>query len=156
MNKAKFLIIATFATLLYSGLLAQDNIDKALLLSPSVKDTAITYERKVNFGLAKDRSLIVQYNPLTLSLSGLMYAYQQWISPQVSSDCLFKPSCSEYSKLLFKEYGLFGGIITTADRLMRCDRISATTIDPISVDENDGKVHEDATRYRIGIKNSKP
>jgi putative component of membrane protein insertase Oxa1/YidC/SpoIIIJ protein YidD len=103
-------------------------------------------KRVVRFGISESKSTIIKYNPVTLTLSSLLFTYQKWLSPQISADCLYSPSCSEYSKRLFKRYGLIGGIITSSDRLMRCDRISATTINPVSIG-NDGKVHEEVERY---------
>jgi putative component of membrane protein insertase Oxa1/YidC/SpoIIIJ protein YidD len=131
---------------------AQKNPDADILLNHDFSDSLMIQKRLVTFGLGKSNSLILRYNPVSLLFSGLMYSYQKWISPQISSDCLYSPSCSEYSKLLFHEYGFFKGMFTSADRLMRCDRISATTINPISVDDKDGKVHEDVSRYRIKTK----
>lgn len=130
-------------------LFAQKNQDSDLLLTHDFSDTTIMQQRAVTFGIGKPGNNILRYNPVSIVFSGLMYSYQKWISPQISSDCLYSPTCSEYSKLLFREYGFFKGLFTSADRLMRCDRISATTINPISVDEKDGKVHEDVSRYRL-------
>lgn len=107
-----------------------------------------TNKRVVKFGISESKNPIIKYNPVTLSLSSLLFTYQKWLSPQISADCLYSPSCSEYSKRLFKHYGVIGGIITSSDRLMRCDRISATTINPVSIG-HDGKVHEDVDRYKL-------
>lgn len=128
---------------------AQRNRDSELLLTHDFSDSLLMQKRQVTFGIEKSNHSILRYNPVSLVLSGLMYSYQKWISPQISADCLYSPSCSEYSKMLFHEYGFFKGLFASADRLMRCDRISATTINPISVDEKDGKVHEDVNRYRM-------
>jgi putative component of membrane protein insertase Oxa1/YidC/SpoIIIJ protein YidD len=103
--------------------------------------------RIVTFGFSTSNSFIIKYNPFNLGLSTLMYSYQKWISPQISANCLFSPSCSSFSKDLIKHYGIIYGTICTADRLMRCDRISATAIKPIRICELDGKVHEEVTRY---------
>jgi len=141
-----------FISLHASMLFAQRSPDEALFLSHDFSNKLILQKRQVTFGIGKSNNFILKYNPVSLVFSGLMYSYQKWISPQISSDCLYSPSCSEYSKLLFHEYGFFKGMFTSADRLMRCDRISATTINPISVDGTDGKVHEDVSRYRIKAK----
>jgi putative component of membrane protein insertase Oxa1/YidC/SpoIIIJ protein YidD len=131
---------------------AQKHSDKILLLSHDFSDSLIMQKRQVSFGIGKSNTFLLRYNPVSLVFSGLMFSYQKWVSPQISADCLYSPSCSEYSKLLFREYGFFKGMFTSADRLMRCDRISATTINPISVNDKDGKVHEDVNRYRIKTK----
>lgn len=107
-----------------------------------------TNKRVVKFGISESENPVIKYNPVTLSLSSLLFTYQKWLSPQISADCLYSPSCSEYSKRLFKRFGVIGGIITSSDRLMRCDRISATTINPVSIG-HDGKVHEDVERYKL-------
>jgi putative component of membrane protein insertase Oxa1/YidC/SpoIIIJ protein YidD len=146
--------IAVFFMFIYYTvpLFAQEKKDATLILTHDFTDSLMFKKRNVSFGIGKSNNYILRYNPVSLVFSGLMYTYQKWISQQISADCLYSPSCSEYSKLLFHEYGFFKGIFTSADRLMRCDRISATTINPISINEKDGKVHESVLRYRIKSK----
>lgn len=86
---------------------------------------------------------------LPLAFSGLMYIYQSWISPQLPSACLYEYSCSGYSKRLISEYGLAKGIVSTADRLMRCNRVAATDIHPLWVNESTGLVKESVGIYKI-------
>lgn len=102
--------------------------------------------RTVIFGISEKKNPIIRYNPVTLVFSSLMFTYQKWLSQQISADCLYSPSCSEFTRQLFKRYGFFGGFVTASDRLMRCDRISATTINPVS-QGRDGKVQETTDRY---------
>ena len=141
--------IALFWFSLSANCMAQQDGDSKLLLSHNFADSTLIQKRQVKFGISSSENVFVNYNPVSLLFSGLMFTYQKWISPQISADCLYSPSCSEYSRLLFKQYGFFKGLVTSADRLMRCDRISATTINPVSVNEKDGKVHESVLRYRI-------
>ena len=103
----------------------------------------------VKFGFDTNKHFIVKYNPISLSFSSLMFVYQKWLSPQISSNCYYEPSCSVYSKMLIQEYGPIKGLLSSADRLMRCDRISATTFHPVSIDPVDSKIHESVHRYRI-------
>lgn len=103
----------------------------------------------ISFGISKKKSFLARYNPVTLSLSCLMFSYQKWLSPQISSNCYYEPSCSRYSKLLFQEFGLVKGLFSSIDRLMRCDRISATTFHPVSIDPVDNKIHESIYRYKL-------
>jgi putative membrane protein insertion efficiency factor len=51
--------------------------------------------------------------------------YQKIISPAVGNRCRMRPSCSNYSKEAFQDYGFFLGWIMTCDRLMRCGRDEA-------------------------------
>ena len=47
---------------------------------------------------------------------GLLSAIYPW-----SGACRFNPTCSEYSILALKKYGLFRGLIKTIKRLARCN-----------------------------------
>ena len=141
--------ILAYSTLFFSPVICQNISDLELIRAQNFANPSYESKRVVNFGISDNQHFIVKYNPVSITLSALLFAYQKYLSQQISADCLFVPSCSEYSKLLFKRYGIFGGIITSADRLMRCDRISATTINPISINEYDGKVHESVERYKI-------
>lgn len=95
-----------------------------------------------------DRSLIATYNPISLAFSGMMYVYQRYLSPQLPSACLYEHSCSNFSKSLIAEYGMVKGIFTTADRLMRCNRIAAIDIRPLSIGASTGRVMESTDVYK--------
>lgn len=82
-------------------------------------------------------------------LSGSMYVYQKLISPQLSRQCPYAPSCSAYSKDLIRDHGIFKGIVCSADRLMRCNRIALTDISEEDTDAYDHKIHEHTDRYNI-------
>lgn len=107
---------------------------------------------KQEHGLLEARSdrLVARYNPVTLTFSGMMFVYQRYLSPQLPSECLYHPSCSSFSKSLIREYGLIKGIVATADRLIRCNRVSALDIHPLLIDEEKRKVKEDTGIYRRG------
>lgn len=145
MNK-KLLLLLISTIITFTPIHAQIS-DLELLKKQTFTNTKYTNKRIVKFGFTQKNHSIFKYNPLSLTLSSLLFIYQTCLSPQLSVDCLYSPSCSEYTRQLFKRYGLIGGFITSADRLMRCDRISETTISPISVDDHDGKVHENTDRY---------
>jgi uncharacterized protein len=146
----KHTFIALSMLWLSCALPAQNMNDMKLIENQNFTNPTYEKVRIVKFGISENHSFIVKNNPLTLSFSALLFCYQKWLSKQISADCLYSPSCSEYSKQLFKRYGVIGGLITTSDRLMRCDRISATTIPSISIDQHDGKVHETVDRYKLG------
>lgn len=97
----------------------------------------------------KRKNVLAKYNPLTLSFSGLMYVYQKHVSPQLPSACLYEHSCSSFSRHLILEYGLTKGIFTTADRLMRCNRIAASDIHPLFIGEQSGRVMETVGTYKM-------
>ena len=70
-------------------------------------------------------SLIKKINPVNIMFGGALYFYQNIISKQISSGCLYNPSCSEFSKNAIREYGLTKGVILSADRVYRCNRYAA-------------------------------
>jgi len=52
--------------------------------------------------------------------SGAIIIYQRVISPQQGGVCNFEPSCSQFTLLSIKKYGIIEGILMTSDRLQRC------------------------------------
>lgn len=104
-------------------------------------------ERHVHYGFGNKNQ---RFNPIYHLLSSSMYLYQRCISPVISRSCAYAPSCSGYSKALIAEYGLAKGVVCSADRLMRCNRISLA--DPSTyflIDPKDGHIHESVQRYRL-------
>jgi len=141
------ILTSVIINIFVSEIKAQNNFDLQLIIDQKFENNIYSQTRQITFGISDSKSKIIKYNPVTITFSGLLYIYQKWLSPQISAECLFYPSCSEYSKLLYKRYGIIIGSFASADRLMRCDRISATTINAISVDDKDGKIYELPERY---------
>jgi len=56
--------------------------------------------------------------------SGLFLAYKSFFSSQDSFQCAFYPSCSEYGLLAVKQFGVARGMLSTFDRLVRCNGLS--------------------------------
>lgn len=89
-----------------------------------------------------ERSVWKKINPVNVLFGSTLYIYQNGLSKHISADCLYNPSCSEFGKEAFRNYGFFKGMLLTADRLNRCNRIAATdlrhyTPDPISIRYSD-------------------
>lgn len=79
-----------------------------------------------------------------------MYIYQTCISPSIARSCAYKPSCSNYSKALIRRYGIAKGIVCSADRIMRCNRIALADGDDHSlIDPADHRIHETVNRYSL-------
>ncbi len=104
-------------------------------------------ERVVTFGVGDNK--FVNY-----TFGSMMFVYQKYLSSQIAASCLYGPTCSAYGKQLFSRYGLIKGLFTTADRIMRCDRISATDIRRIEINKHDHKVHETVEFYSFSVKDS--
>ncbi len=118
------------------------------LLSSRVESKQSTEEGSgIEFLKAGEGRPLVRYNPVTLTFGGLMYVYQRMISPQMPSECLYHTSCSAFSKSLITEYGLLKGLVATADRLMRCNRVAVLDIHPMHIHEHSGKVVEGTELY---------
>ena len=93
-------------------------------------------------------SLIKKINPVGIVYGGSLYIYQNVLSKHISADCLFTPSCSEFSKQAIKEYGLLKGIILTIDRVNRCNRIAAQDLKHYTVDPKTNRYPDPVSRYR--------
>ena len=107
------------------------------------------HHHRVSFLLSDHPSAVIRYNPVSLAFGSLMWVYQKVISPQFSSTCLYSPSCSAYSKDLIREYGIIKGIIFTADRLTRCNRLALIDFKTWEVDARSGKLNEKTSYYRL-------
>jgi uncharacterized protein len=92
-------------------------------------------------------SLIKKINPVNLFIGGSLYVYQNVFSKHISADCLFTPSCSEFSKQAIKKYGLCKGILLSIDRLNRCNRIAAQDLKHKSVDQKTKRYPDPVSRY---------
>lgn len=123
--------------------------DIAMLRNKQSDEQNHIHHHDIKFMRTRSSNLLVRYNPVSLLFGSLMYAYQGYVSPQLPSECLFVESCSHFSKNLIAEYGLFKGVFTTSDRLMRCNRVSALDVHPMMIDENSGKVIESVDIYKF-------
>jgi hypothetical protein len=46
--------------------------------------------------------------------------YKRWISPLLPAACRFTPTCSEYARLAYEQYGFWAATWRTLRRLSRC------------------------------------
>lgn len=91
---------------------------------------------------------IQKFNPLYWTYRGLIGFYQQNISSQIASNCIFETTCSRFSKKLINEFGVVGGIILSLDRLGRCNKVTIAETSPLRFDEQ-GKIIEHISDYHI-------
>jgi putative component of membrane protein insertase Oxa1/YidC/SpoIIIJ protein YidD len=121
------------------------NIDLDTILNHNFVNKESRYNPKFLF--IPDKK-IIRYNPISLAFGGLMFFYQGVISPQIVAQCPYEISCSNYSKVVIKRYGLIKGIALTSYRLMRCNRIGAVDVHPLYIDKS-GKIIDDPEQYRL-------
>ncbi|KAK2972357.1 hypothetical protein RJ640_014415 [Escallonia rubra] len=50
--------------------------------------------------------------------------YKREISPVMPNSCRYLPTCSEYSMIAYKKYGVVKGTVLTAWRLCRCNPLA--------------------------------
>ncbi|MFS8000488.1 putative membrane protein insertion efficiency factor [Helianthus anomalus] len=64
-----------------------------------------------------------------VALSMLSF-YRNEISPLMPKSCRYVPTCSEYSMIAYKKYGVAKGSILTAWRICRCNPLGGSGFDP--------------------------
>ncbi len=85
-------------------------------------------------------SFFSKINPVNNILKVTMLLYQNVISPQLSKSCAYQITCSNYSKQAIAKYGIIKGVFLSADRLMRCNRISVLDVNTLCIDEVTGTI----------------
>ncbi len=129
-----------------------DKNDLRLIQTVEKSDlAAIGYQqkRKPRFLIKKEDRLIDKINPVKLTFGGLLYFYQSVLSQQFSADCLYEPSCSNFSRDVIAHYGILKGVFLSADRLSRCNRIAQTSLHPLSINPETGHSMDSYTRYKF-------
>lgn len=61
----------------------------------------------------------------------LINFYQKNIASLMKPNCVFFPSCSEYTKEAIKKYGVLKGIRLGLSRILRCHPWQKNHIDPV-------------------------
>lgn len=127
--------------MMHSAVFAQDHATDMVLVESAGKPIQTNAVRKP---LALHQKL----NPLFWMANGSLTFYQKIISPQISADCIFELSCSRFSREAIREFGLPKGVALTADRMARCTRLGALSINPVRVGAS-GKVIDLPLMYRM-------
>jgi putative component of membrane protein insertase Oxa1/YidC/SpoIIIJ protein YidD len=61
-------------------------------------------------------------NPVHYVAAALLYVYQNLLSEQFGSDCMFETSCSEFTKRSISEKGLIRGTLEGFNQISECQR----------------------------------
>jgi len=61
----------------------------------------------------------------------LIKFYQKKISPYIGKNCIYTPTCSEYTIEAIKEYGVIKGTYLGFKRILRCNPLSKGGYDPV-------------------------
>ena len=125
MNRTKFynIVFCLLAMFMATSprLTAQNKQDDLTLLNDSKPQHDLrSWKQLYDNPQKKSPSFFQVINPFYWAFSGLLTGYQQVISPQMSANCIYDVSCSRFSRIAIKKYGIIKGIALTADRLSRC------------------------------------
>jgi uncharacterized protein len=93
-------------------------------------------------------SVIKKINPVNILFGTTLYFYQNVFSRHISSNCLYIPSCSEFSKNAIMEYGLLKGVFLSVDRVNRCSVIASMDLKNQKSDLKTKRYPDPATRYK--------
>ncbi len=92
--------------------------DKLIKTTFEIYHPSKIYKRKLlNI---KDESVWFKINPLTYMAAGSLYIYQTIFSEQISANCTYHISCSEYTKKSIEKHGLIKGSIIGLHQLSNC------------------------------------
>lgn len=83
---------------------------------------------------------------LKLLVNGALTLYQTFISSQNEPACMFKPSCSAFTREAFAKYGILG-IVLGSDRVQRCNGLGYQYYD--AEDIRDGIINDPVEKYQL-------
>lgn len=146
MSKIMIVVLLFFSSLYYSK--SQEIKSDLELIASEHKKENHYKKRQVHFVTSGAEQFWVKYNPVVLLAGSMLYVYQKAISQHFYATCYYRPSCSEFSRLLINEYGLVKGVAFSADRLMRCNKIAATDFEVHEIDPHTHKIHESLDIYK--------
>ncbi len=124
------------------------NLFADLKLADSISQSRIPHSGKRAYIFKNQPKTLKNSNPVSLFYGGSLYVYQNIFSQHFSADCLYDPSCSDFSKQAVKEYGVLKGALLSFDRLSRCNRIAATDLDPGMVNKKSQRFGDSIKRYK--------
>jgi putative component of membrane protein insertase Oxa1/YidC/SpoIIIJ protein YidD len=142
---SSILVFIVFSIPLY----AQDKkIKDDLLLVDSLFKQQSTHGGKRPYIFKNQRKNFKNSNPASLAYAGSLFVYQNYVSQHLSADCMYSPSCSDFSKQAVKQFGLAKGVLLSFDRLGRCNRIAATDLKMSSLNPKTGRFDDPVKNYK--------
>jgi putative membrane protein insertion efficiency factor len=116
---AQNMLFAQSATLVNAERSAAPYLDKDIVLLRNAFSVQPKPGLSEQFTLSRENP-----NELQAVFSGLFLVYKAFFSSQDNQRCSFHPSCSEYGLESVKKLGVLRGMISTFDRLTRCNGFS--------------------------------
>ena len=137
-----------FLVFKFTGSAQTIDISSDLLMVESVMKQQVHHTEKRVYIFKNQKKTLKNSNPISLLYGGSLFVYQNSISHHFSADCLYHPSCSEFSKTAVNEYGLLKGGLLSIDRLGRCNRIAATDLNLGMMNLKTHRFNDAIIRYR--------
>jgi putative component of membrane protein insertase Oxa1/YidC/SpoIIIJ protein YidD len=78
-----------------------------------------------------------------------MLLYQNVVSAQLSKECPYEITCSNFSKQSIKKFGIVKGLFLSADRLTRCNRIAILDVNFLNIDPLTGGIKDSLDKYCV-------
>lgn len=145
--KKNSLLIFLFLLLL-EGKSQSIQLKSDLMLIDTNSKQQVHHHQKRSYIYKNQAKTFKNSNPASLLYGGSLYMYQNLISQHFSANCLYDPSCSDFSKQAVKRFGLVKGSLLTIDRLNRCNRIAATGLDPQTINEKSHRFNDPISKYK--------
>ena len=152
-NKFTLFFILLFISY-YKTLAQQTSIYSDLKLmsnqSAANEDVGRYYKSNINDQkiISTTSNKIAKYNPISLSLIGLMWTYQNILSPQLSRSCPYEITCSNFAKKSIIQFGFFKGIIMASDRILRCNKLSILDVYHYDIRTDNGLIDDFPSKYQ--------
>jgi putative membrane protein insertion efficiency factor len=146
LKKGSFGLLLLFLS--FSGIAQRIEKKADLLLADSVSRQHVQQKIKRPYIFKNQQKTFKNSNPVSLIYGGALYIYQNLFSAHFSADCLYEPSCSDFSKQAVKEYGLLKGGLLSFDRLSRCNRIAATDLNPAFLSKKTHRFSDPIKKYK--------
>lgn len=136
-----------FFILIPFSLSAQHKTEKEVILNHEFQKPEYN-KRHVEYIFKHSNNVLVKYNPVSLTLGGLMYVYQKYISQVLGTNCPYEVSCSAFSVSALKRYGIIKGVALSADRLTRCNSFSAMDLTEDNYNQNTMRIMDPLENYK--------
>lgn len=108
-----------FTTILFLLVCPKNELLAQTLNPQAYTQSYYTRPEQHNWSFTKNNT-----NELEVVFTGLFLFYKFAFSSQDANKCTFHPSCSEYGLIAVKKHGAPLGILSTLDRLQRCNGLS--------------------------------
>ena len=141
-------LLLFLSALSVTGFAQKITLNEDLSLIDSVSKQQVYHSDKRIYIYKNQPKTFRNTNPVSLIYGGSLYVYQNFVSQHFSANCLYDPSCSDFSKQAVKEFGLIKGTLLSFDRLSRCNRIAATDLNPNLINKKTYRFSDSVKRYK--------